>query len=113
MRRTLQEGPKVCCGLARGAAGSRTLQEGPNVICGLAVSPGTAGPTLRGAARGRTLQEGPNYVLRVGGEPRKTTTVNGTVPLKPLYKGQVGCARGTAQMNPTALAMPSRSLLTT
>ena len=26
-------------------------------------------------------------MLRVGGKPRKTTTVYGTVPLKPLYKG--------------------------
>ena len=57
--------------------------------------------------------------LWVGGEPRKTTTVNGTVPLKPLYKGQVGSVGAfssndvTAQMSSTTLAMPSRSPLTT
>ena len=53
----------------------------------------TAGPTLPGAARRRTLQEGTNYVLRVNVKPRKSFTVNGTVPLKPLFKGQVGCVR--------------------
>ena len=50
----------------------------------------TAGPTLRGAARSRTLQEGP-------GQPRSTApghTINGTVPLEPLYVGQVGSVRG-------------------
>ena len=36
-------------------------------------------------------------MLRVGGKPRKTTTVYGTVPLKPLYKGQVGSVRGACR----------------
>ena len=40
---------------------------------------------------------GTKCVLWVGGEPRKTTTVNGTVSLKPLYKGQVGSVRGTCR----------------
>ena len=42
---------------------------------------------------------GTNYVLRINVKPRNSFTVNGTVPLKPLYKGQVGCVRAFVSSN--------------
>ena len=51
---------------------------------------------------------GTGYVLWVGGEPGKTATINGTVPLKPLYKGQVGVSGACAGSTTFA----SRSLTT-
>ena len=96
--------------ILRGAARSRTLQEGPNMCCGLAVSPGKPRVPLceerPGAAHSRRrvpyCEERPGAAhsrrdqlrVEVNGEPRKTTTVNGTVPLEPLYMGQVGSIRG-------------------
>ena len=71
----------------------RTLQEGPKVCCGLAVSPGKPWvphcEERPGAAHSRKDQ----IVLWVNVKPRKSSTVNGTVLLKPFFKGQVGCVR--------------------
>ena len=63
-------------------------------MLGLAVSPGKLRVPYCEERPCAAHSRRDQMCVGVGGEPGKTATVIGTVPLKPLFKGQVGSVRG-------------------